>query len=154
MTERIQITQGLPNAYKAQLALSQEVTEAALAAGVDTLLIDLVKTRASQINACAFCLDMHTASAISHGEDPRRLFVLDAWRETDLYTEQERAALDLTEAVTRLSETRDLPDDVYQHATKVFTETQYQAVMWLIVMINSMNRLAVPARPALPKRST
>jgi alkylhydroperoxidase family enzyme len=96
---------------------------------------------------------MHTADALTkHGEDVRRLNLLAAWRETDLYSEQERAALELTETITRLSETRDVPDEVYEYATKVFTETQYQAVVWLIMIINGYNRLAVPGRPALPTR--
>ncbi len=150
MSDRIQIITSLPKALETQRALSQEVTRAAMAAGVDKLLIELVKMRASQLNACAYCLDMHSADALSYGETPRRLFLLDAWRETDLYNEQERAALELTEVLTRLSETRDVPDDVYEYATKVFTESQYQAVVWLIVVINGFNRLAVPARPALP----
>jgi AhpD family alkylhydroperoxidase len=150
MTERIQISSALPGAFAAFVATSKEVTAAALSAGLDEKLVELVKVRASQLNACAFCLDMHTADAIGLGEDQRRLHLLAAWRETDLYSEQERAALELTETLTRLSETRDLPDDVYTLATKVLTEAQYQAVVWLIVVINGFNRLAVPARPALP----
>jgi len=97
-------------------------------------LLHLVKFRASQLNGCAYCLDMHTADAIKQGEDPRRIFLLDAWRETELFTEQERAALELTEVTTRLSQTQDVPDEVYQQATKVFTEAQYQAVAWMIVV--------------------
>lgn len=151
-TQRIQVLSGVPKAYAAMRALSAEVAAAAEAAGIDKILIELVKIRASQINACAFCIDMHTADAVALGEDPRRIFLLDGWRETDLYTEQERAALELTEVLTRLSETRDLPDDVYEYATKVLTEAQYQAVVLMIMMINSFNRVVLPARPALPRR--
>ncbi len=149
MTERIQISSALPGAFAAFVATSKEVTAAALSAGLDEKLVELVKIRASQLNACAFCLDMHTEDAIGLGEDQRRLHLLAAWRETDLYSEQERAALELTETLTRLSESRDLPDDVYRLATKVFTEAQYQAVVWLVMIINGLNRLAVPARPKL-----
>lgn len=153
MTERIQISGGISAARKAFYAFSTEVEKAAAAAGVDKLLVELVKIRASQLNGCAFCLDMHTADALKHGESQRRLNLLAAWRETDLYNEQERAALELTEVLTRLSETRDLPDDVYEYATKVFTEDQYQAVVWLVMVINGWNRLAVPGRPKLPAGS-
>jgi AhpD family alkylhydroperoxidase len=132
--------------------MSTEVEKAAVAAGLDKLLLELVKTRASQLNGCAFCLDMHTTDALKLGEDSRRLFLLDAWRETDLFTEQERAALEITEALTRLSQTQDLPDDVYERAMKVFDEEQYRAVVWEVVVINSFNRLAVPSHAPLPKR--
>jgi AhpD family alkylhydroperoxidase len=150
MTERIQITNSIPAALKPFYTASMEVEKAARAAGLDQKLLELIKIRASQVNACALCLDMHTTDALKLGEDVRRLNLLAAWRETDLYTEQERAALELTETLTRLSETRDVPDEMYEYATKVFTDAQYQAVCWLIVIINGWNRLAVPARPALP----
>jgi AhpD family alkylhydroperoxidase len=151
MTERIQITNAIPTAVTAFRTASMEVEKAAIEAGLEYKLIELVKIRASQINACALCLDMHTADALKkHGEDIRRLNLLAAWRETDLYTEQERAALELTETITRLAETRDVPDEVYEYATKVLTDPQYQAVVWLVMIINGWNRLAVPARPALP----
>ncbi|MFL6124358.1 carboxymuconolactone decarboxylase family protein [Actinophytocola sp.] len=152
MTQRIQSHNSIPAAGKAFHTAALEVEKAAEAAGLDRRLLDLVRIRASQLNACAFCLDMHTADTLRQGEDVRRLNLLAAWRETDLYSEQERAALELTETVTRLSETRDVPDEVYEYATKVFTEAQYQAVLWLIVIINGYNRLAVPGRPTLPPR--
>jgi AhpD family alkylhydroperoxidase len=153
MTERIQLTASIPKANKALYAMAMEVTTAAEQAGVDRALLELVKIRASQLNGCAMCLDMHTADAVRYGEDPRRIFLLDAWRETNLYTEQERAALELTEAITRLPQTQDVPDDVYERAVKVFSEAQYQAVAWMTVVINTYNRLAVPCRPELPNRA-
>jgi AhpD family alkylhydroperoxidase len=153
MTQRIQLSPGIPKAFKALIAMSGEVTRAGAEAGVDPALLELVKIRGSQLNGCAYCLDMHTADAIKHGEDPRRIFLLDAWRETELFTEQERAALELTEVMTRLSQTQDVPDEVYQQATKVFTEAQYQAVAWMIVLINTFNRLGVPSRARLPRRA-
>jgi AhpD family alkylhydroperoxidase len=151
MTQRIKIY-GIPAAFRQLQAMSDEVEKAAREAGLEQKLLELVKIRASQLNACAFCLDMHTADALKHGEDARRLNLLAAWRETDLYSEQERAALELTEVLTRLPETRDVPDEVYEYATKVFTEAQYQAVIWEIMVINAWNRLNVPGRMALPKR--
>jgi AhpD family alkylhydroperoxidase len=132
--------------------LSAEVEKAAANAGLDQKLLELVKTRASQINGCAFCLDMHTHDALALGESPRRLFVLDAWRETDFFTEQERAALALTEAMTRMSEHGDVPDDVYAEATRVFSEEQYRVVAWAVIVINSWNRMAITSHSPLPKR--
>jgi AhpD family alkylhydroperoxidase len=154
MTQRIQLTAGIPKANKALYAMAMEVTSAAEEAGVGKGLLELVKIRASQLNGCALCLDMHTADAIKYGEDPRRIFLLDAWRETDLFTEEERAALELTEVITRLTQTQDVPDDVYERAVKVFSEAQYQAVVWMTVVINTYNRLAIPGRPRLPRRES
>nr|WP_042197301.1 carboxymuconolactone decarboxylase family protein [Kibdelosporangium sp. MJ126-NF4]CEL22871.1 4-carboxymuconolactone decarboxylase domain/alkylhydroperoxidase AhpD family core domain protein [Kibdelosporangium sp. MJ126-NF4]CTQ90011.1 4-carboxymuconolactone decarboxylase domain/alkylhydroperoxidase AhpD family core domain protein [Kibdelosporangium sp. MJ126-NF4] len=151
MTHRIQTTTGIPKALKALLSMGQEVEQSGRDAGLDQLLLELIKTRASQINACALCLDMHTRESVKLGEDPRRLFLLDAWRETDLFTEEERVAIELTEVLTRLSDTQDLPDELYERAMKVFNEAQYQAVIWLIVVINAWNRVNVPGRPKLPK---
>jgi len=154
MTQRISIINGLPGPFDALNKLAGEVAKAAADAGVDGKLLELVKIRASQLNGCAFCLDMHTSDAlVKEGEDPRRLHVLAAWRETDLYTEQERAALALTEVLTRLADTRDVPDDVYDDATKAFTEAQYQAVVWMVMVINSYNRVVLPSHPKLPKRA-
>ncbi len=152
MTQRISIINGMPGPFKALNAMAGEVAKAAADAGVDTTILELIKVRASQINACAYCLDMHTADALKYGEDPRRLLVLPAWRETDLFTEQERAALELTEVLTRLAETNDVPDEVYENATKVFTETQYQVVVWMVMVINAYNRVVLPGHPKLPKK--
>jgi len=153
MTKRVQVIQKIPGAYAAYKALADDIDKAAANAGVDGLLVELVKMRASQLNGCAYCLDMHSADALERGENPRRLFVLEAWRETDLYTEQERAALALAEAVTRLSATQDVPDDVYERAVGVFTEDQYSAIVWLIMVINGWNRLCVTSHAPLPRRS-
>ena len=156
MTQRIPVLKKVPGAYEAYRSFNEHIEKAAANAGVDGLLVELVKYRASQINGCAYCLDMHSAAALKLGEDPRRLLVLDAWRDTDLFTEQERAALALTEAITRLSETRDVPDDVYERATAVFTEDQYSAIVWLIMAINGWNRLdrAQPHAPAAARAVT
>lgn len=150
---RINTTPGIPKAFKALVAMADEVTKAAADAGVDAKLLELVKIRASQINGCAYCLDMHTHDALKAGDDHRRIFLLNAWRETDLYTEEERAALELTEVLTKLPQYQDVPDEIYERAVKVFNEAQYQAVVWMILTINSFNRLAVPARPKLPARN-
>jgi AhpD family alkylhydroperoxidase len=126
------------------------VERAAAESGLDQGLILLVYIRASMLNGCAFCLDMHTRDARKLGETERRLYLLGAWRETNLYTEHERAALALTDAMTMLSETQDVPDEVYDQATSAFTEDQYRAVAWAITVINAFNRLGVTSRTPLP----
>ncbi|WP_033262213.1 carboxymuconolactone decarboxylase family protein [Amycolatopsis vancoresmycina] len=153
MTKRIGLG-GAPELYQAMANLQAEVNKAGANAGLDPKLLELVKTRASQINGCAFCLDMHTRDALELGESPRRLFVLDGWRETDLFTEQEQAALALTEAMTKLSATQSVPDDVYEQAAKVFTEDQYRAVAWEVIAINSWNRMTITSHTPLPKRDS
>lgn len=154
MTQRISVLKKVPGAYRAYKSFADDIEKAAAGTGVDGLLVELVKMRASQLNGCAFCLDKHSTEALAIGEDPRRLFVLDAWRDADVYTEQERAALELTEVITRLAETQDVPDDVYERATAVFTEDQYGAIVWLILVINGWNRLTVPSHTPLPRRES
>jgi AhpD family alkylhydroperoxidase len=112
-------------------------------------LMELVKIRASQINGCANCLHMHTAEARKHGETEERLYLLDAWRESPLYSERERAALAWTEALTPVSETH-APDDVYRALQAQFTEEEQVTLTLLIVAINGWNRLAVGFRVVHP----
>jgi AhpD family alkylhydroperoxidase len=137
-----------PNQQLRQLHTLVEQTAAD--AGLDQRLIELVKIRSSMLNGCAFCLDMHTRDARKLGETERRIYLLGAWREAGLYSEQERAALALTDAMTRLSETQDVPDEVYEQAVSVFTEDQYRAVAWTITVLNAFNRLGVTSRWKLP----
>ncbi len=110
-----------------------------------TRLQHLVKTRASQINGCAYCLDMHTKDARAEGESEQRLFALDAWRETPFFDERERAALEWTETVTRVAETR-VPDDVYERVRQQFTETELIDLTLAITNINAWNRLNIAFR--------
>lgn len=120
-----------------------------LQSGLEDSLMELVKIRASQINGCAFCLHMHTASARKGGETEERLYLLDAWRESPLYSERERAALDWTEALTLVSETR-VPDNVYQALQAQFTEEEQVTLTLLIVAINGWNRIQVGFRAVHP----
>jgi AhpD family alkylhydroperoxidase len=150
MSERINPMSVVPAAYTALLGLSETMQKAAADAGLDPQLIELVKVRASQLNGCAFCLDMHTRDALEHGEQVRRLNVLAAWRETTFFTEHERLALEITETMTRLAQTQDLPDELYQRATAVYTDQQYAAVLWAVTVINAWNRVVLPSRPDLP----
>jgi AhpD family alkylhydroperoxidase len=129
------------NLGKAMLALSGAVGEA----GLERPLLELVRMRASQINHCAYCIDMHTKDARAQGETEQRLYALSAWRETPFYSERERAALEWTEAVTRVSETH-VPDDIFKRARQHFDESELVALTFAIVVINSWNRLAVSFR--------
>lgn len=144
MTKRINISQVAPQAYKAMLALEDYLAHS----GLDKKLFELIKTSASQINGCAYCINMHVRDAMKIGESAQRLFLLNAWRETDLYSEKERAALALTEAITLISEGQ-VPEDVYEAAAAVFTEQELAAVIMSIVTINAWNRIAITSRTAL-----
>ncbi|KAB8137745.1 carboxymuconolactone decarboxylase family protein [Gracilibacillus oryzae] len=110
--------------------------------GFDEKLIELIKIRASQINKCAFCINMHTKDARKLGETEQRIYCLSAWRETNFYTDQERAVLELTEAVTKISD-NGVPDNVYQTVRQHFDEKQYMDLVALIITINCWNRLAI-----------
>jgi AhpD family alkylhydroperoxidase len=114
-------------------------------AGVEPSLLELVKIRASQINGCAVCLTMHTDAARWEGETERRIYLLDAWRDSTLYSARERAALGWTEALTRLSPAG-VPDAVYEAAKAEFTEKELAILTFMITVINSFNRLNVGFR--------
>jgi AhpD family alkylhydroperoxidase len=120
-----------------------------LQSGLEESLMELVEIRASQINGCARCLHMHTAAARKRGESEERLYLLDAWRESPLYSERERAALAWTEALTLVAQTR-APDDVYQGLQAQFTEQEQVILTLLIVAINGWNRIQVGFRAVHP----
>jgi AhpD family alkylhydroperoxidase len=120
--------------------------------GLDQSLIELVKTRASQINGCAFCINMHTQDARKHGETEQRLYLLNAWREAPIYSERERAALAWTEAVTLISETH-ASDDIYNEVRTHFSETETVNLTMLIGTINAWNRLAIAFRAVPPAKA-
>ena len=131
-----------PHMNKAMSALDAASRETRLEAP----LLELVRLRASQLNGCAYCVDMHSRDAREGGETERRLYALPAWRETPFFTDRERAALDLTEAVTRLAG-RAVDDDVYARAAAQFAEVELAELIWTIVVINAWNRLGATARP-------
>ena len=118
--------------------------------GLEHKLLHLVKMRASQINGCAYCLDMHSLDARADGETEQRLYTLDAWAETPFFTDRERAALAWTEAVTLVSQTH-VPDDVYEETKKHFSEKEIVDLTFAVGMINMWNRLAISTR-AVPGR--
>ena len=113
--------------------------------GLEHSLLELVKTRASQINGCAYCLDMHTKDARAAGENEQRLFVLSAWREAPFYSDRERAALEWTEAVTAIAG-NDVPDELYERVRAQFDEKELVDLTLAINTINSWNRLAISFR--------
>ena len=141
METRINPSKAAPRAYEAMRALQGYVDSC----GMEAPLLELVKLRASQINGCAFCIDMHTKDARAAGETEQRLYLLNAWRESPFYTERERAALEWTEALTKITEGH-VPDDVYQRAKAKFSDEELANLSLAIVTINSWNRLCVAFR--------
>lgn len=141
MTDRLRYAQVAPDAYRAMLALEQYVR----GTGLEHSLIELVKLRASYLNGCAFCVDMHTKDARVAGESEQRLYAVPVWRETPFFTPRERAALAWTEAVTSLGP-HGVPDAVYAEARASFGEAELVQLTMCIVAINGWNRLAVAFR--------
>lgn len=138
---RVDYTKAFPKGFEAMLALEGALGES----GLEPLLLELVKLRASQINGCAYCLDMHTKDATARGEDQQRLNVLAAWREAPFYSARERAALAWCESLTLLPQTG-APDDVFAALKEQFSEPEIAALTFQIVAINGWNRLSVGMR--------
>ena len=145
MTQRLNLSAAAPDAINAMLALSGYVKTS----GLEDSLMRLVEIRASQINGCANCLHMHTADARKAGESEERIYLLDAWHESSLYTPRERAALGWTEALTLLPQTH-APDAAYEQAAAQFSPTELVNLSLLIGAINTWNRLAVGFRVVHP----
>lgn len=141
MQARIDYSQVDPDVVSAMLGLAKYVMKS----GLEQSLLDLVLLRASQINHCAYCIDMHFKDARASGETEQRLYSLDAWRETPFYSDRERAALAWTEAVTLLTEGY-VPDEVYEQAREQFTEAELLGLTMEVVAINGWNRLNVSFR--------
>jgi AhpD family alkylhydroperoxidase len=142
MKARIDITQpALSSVLQAMFGLERQIRQSGLEEG----LLNLIRMRASQINGCAYCLDMHSKDARAHGETEQRLYGLNAWRETPYYTERERAALEWTEALTLVAETH-VPDDVYERVRQQFSEAELANLSLAIVSINGWNRLVISTR--------
>ncbi|MFH9587736.1 carboxymuconolactone decarboxylase family protein [Streptomyces luteogriseus] len=142
---RVALKEITPDVSAAMGSLHAAAVSAAQAAKLEPELLELVRIRASQINGCAFCLDLHSRDARGRGETEQRLHTLAAWRETPFFTERERAALALTEAVTLVHDGR-VPDAVYAEAAEVFDENQLAALIWAATVINAYNRIAIATR--------
>lgn len=139
LTPRLRIASLAPDSYRAMSALAGTIGD------LDPVLKQLIFTRVSQINGCAFCIDMHTKDARAAGETEQRLYGLNAWRETPFYTPRERAALALAEEMTHLP-TSSVPDEVYAEAARHFEPKELSLVIWAATIINAWNRIAITSR--------
>ena len=138
---RLRLDDASPAAYRAMLGLENHIRQS----GLETSLLELVKLRASQINGCAYCIDMHTKDARAEGETEQRLYALVAWRETPFFSERERAALEWTEALTLIHQ-NDVPDALYARVAAHFDDRQLMDLTLAVITINGWNRLAIPFR--------
>ena len=143
MTTRLNNPAVVPGAQEALQALGKAINTAARRSGLPQSTLNLVEVRASQINGCAVCLDMHSRAAKKAGETDERLFTLAGWRDTPYFSDAERAALALTEAGTRIADRGQVPDDVYDEAAKHYDEQALAAIVFAIAAINAWNRLNV-----------
>ncbi|MEV6056956.1 carboxymuconolactone decarboxylase family protein [Streptomyces sp. NPDC052107] len=151
-TRRIFIDKQSPKAYHALVQTSEAVRATAAEAGLERTLVELVNLRVSQINGCAYCLRVHTRAALRAGDTPDRLGVLAAWRDTELFTPAERAALALAEATTAAADAA-AQDAAYAAARDMFTDDQIAAVIWVAVTINAFNRVSIMSRhPVRPEQ--
>lgn len=141
MSSRIEFAKAAPGAFRAMLALERYIHNC----GLEPSLLDLVKMRASQINGCAYCLDMHSKDARAAGETEQRLYLLDAWREAPCYSERERKALEWTEALTLVADDH-VPDEVYTRVRQQFSEEELVNLSLAVVAINGWNRMAIGLR--------
>ena len=144
MKKRIDLSQIAASAYKRLGALDSQIQRS----GIDKITMELIKIRASQINGCAYCLDLHTRDAIALGETPQRIFLLSAWRETSLFTAEEQIVLAMTEEIT-LIHIEGLSDETYAKATAVFTEEYIGSLIMAIITINAWNRVAISTHKPL-----
>lgn len=138
MKLRVNYRTANPAVFKALM----ELEKAASSSGIDPITYELIKLRASQINGCAFCLDMHSEDLMNKGESMQRIMLLSVWREAPIYTEKECAVLELTEHVTQVSETG-VPDELYNRVRDYYDEAEYTALILAIITINSWNRIAI-----------
>lgn len=145
MEKRIDIQALEPQAYKAMLAMEAYLSKISISKTIK----ELIKIRSSQINNCAYCINMHTKDALANGETQQRIFLLSAWREAlDLYTDQEKVAIEMTEEITLIHQ-KGLSDQTYKKALELFSESQVAQIIMAIVTINSWNRIAVSTHKPL-----
>ncbi|MFB7611185.1 carboxymuconolactone decarboxylase family protein [Streptomyces gardneri] len=142
---RLYLDKQTPTAYRALVATADAVRATAAEAGLDRVLVELVNLRVSQINGCASCLDVHTRAALRAGETTRRLGVLPAWRDTELFTPRERAALALAEATTDPADSL-AQERAYDLAREVLNDDEISAVIWVAITINAFNRVSILSR--------
>lgn len=146
MEQRMNLATVEPNGYKAVLALENYIRNS----GLHPIHRELIKIRASQINGCAFCLDMHTKEALELGETAQRLFVLSAWEETNLFTKEEKVILEMTEEITLINQ-KGLTDATYQKALQHFDEHYIGQIIFAVITINAWNRIAISTHLQIAK---
>lgn len=145
MLDRVNLGKSAPALYQAVVSLEKLVAGAVASANLPEGFAHLLRLRASQINQCAFCIRLHTRDALSSGESSDRISVLPAWRESEYFTEKERSALALIEAITLISDGQ-VPDSIYEQAAANLSKDEMLAVEWLSVVINTWNRIAISSR--------
>lgn len=148
---RVHLSRSARDAYTALEAFSKTVKAVAAEAGIDARLTEIVQLHASQLNGCAYCVRVHVDRGIAAGLDADVIAQIATWRESGVFTERERAALELTEAFTFIHE-GGIPDDVYNHVGGILSEKEYVALSWVLVSINSFNRVAIAGRYPVPAR--
>ena len=138
MEKRMAYDEYIPEALKIMISMEKYIRST----GIDHKLMELIKIRASQINGCAFCLNMHTSDARKNGETEQRIYCVSAWEDSDFYTDKERVALELTEKVTNIS-TEKVTDDLYNRVLEHFSKKEFVDLVLIINQINSWNRLSI-----------
>lgn len=141
MENRFDIQQTEPDGFQAMLGLENYLQNSQLS----KIHLGLIKIRASQINGCAFCIHMHTSDALKHGETAKRIFLLNAWKETELFTEEEKVILAITEEVTLINQ-NGLTDTTYEHAAKLFDEHYIAQIIMAVATINAWNRIVISTK--------
>ncbi|MET0736185.1 MAG: carboxymuconolactone decarboxylase family protein [Microbacterium sp.] len=148
---RVHLSRSAREAYTALDGFAKTVGDLAAEAGIDARLKELVQIHASQQNGCAYCVRVHVDRALAAGVDSDTVAQLPTWRDSGVFSERERAALELTEAYTFIHEAG-IPDDVYDHVGGILSEKEYVALSWLLISINSFNRIAIAGRYPVPPR--
>lgn len=149
---RVHLSRSARSAYEALDAFSKTVGAVAAEAGIDARLKELVQIHASQLNGCAYCVRVHVDRAVEAGLDADLIAQLPTWRESGVFTDRERAALELAESFTFIHDDG-IPDEVYDHVGGILSEQEYVALSWLLVSINSFNRVAIAGRYPVPPRA-
>ncbi|NLP83824.1 carboxymuconolactone decarboxylase family protein [Microbacterium sp. CFH 90308] len=153
MTEehRVHLSRSAPPAYKALAAVSKTVGELAAANGVDDRLKEIVQIHTSQLNGCAYCVRVHVERATAAGVTPDVLAQIPVWRDSGVFSDRERAGLELAEAYVYIHD-EGVSDEVYDHVGGVLSEQEYVALSWILVAINAFNRIAIAGRYSVPPR--
>jgi len=145
MFARVNLSKSAPALYQTVIELDRLASEALTKAGIEEGFSHLLRLRASQINQCAFCVRLHARDALASGESSDRVAILAAWKETEYFNQKERAALDLVEAITLISDGQ-VPDAIYEQATASLSKEEVSAIEWIAIVINTWNRIAISSR--------